>query len=124
MQMINIFNTLRDSKMFKPTLLVDFDETITTCRGLGSPPNSDAIAALVELKEYYRIVIYSCRANSDIFTPTELYELKNYLEEHQIPYDHINTRKPTFFALVDDRSINPTTTPWAEIVEHLIKAVS
>ena len=110
--------------MFKPTLLVDFDETITTCRGLDSPPNPEAVAALVELQNYYKIVIYSCRANGDIFTSTELYQLKNYLEDHKIPYDDINTRKPTFFALIDDRSLNPSTTPWADIVEQLISAVS
>lgn len=109
--------------MFKPTLLVDFDETITKNRGLDSPPNVQAVNALKKLKDYYRIVIFSCRANCDIFTPTELKELEKYLSANEIPYDEINTRKPIFFALVDDRSMNPSELSWDEIADRLIKSV-
>ena len=110
--------------MFRPTLLVDFDETITTNRGLDSPPNIEAVNALKKLKDYYRIVIFSCRANCDIFTPTELKELEKYLSNYEIPYDEINTRKPIFFALVDDRSLNPSEISWDEIADRLINSVT
>lgn len=107
--------------MFKPTILIDFDETITEARGLDSPPNKEAVAALVELSQKYKIVIFSCRGNRDIFGMGGVVLLEQYLEEHGIPYDEICTRKPTFFVLIDDRAINPKTTPWSEIVADLMQ---
>lgn len=106
--------------MFKPTLLVDFDDTITVGRGLDTPPNPDAVVALNKLKDTFNIVIYSCRANCDIFVPHEVVELREYLDSHNIPYDDISTRKPTFFALIDDRSLNPRLISWDEIVNKLL----
>lgn len=106
--------------MFKPTLLIDFDGTITKERGFNSAPDERAVAALNILKEKYRLVIYSCRANWDVCSREESELLKKYLMEHEIPYDEIHTRKPAFFALIDDRCINPTEMPWDSIIERLL----
>lgn len=106
--------------MFKATLLVDFDETITQRRGLDSPPNVDAVAALNKLKDDYKIVIFSCRGNRDIFGSTSYVELEEYLLKYNIPYDEISTRKPTFFMVIDDRSMNPKEVGWDCIVSKLL----
>ncbi len=110
-------------EMFKPTILIDFDETITESRGLDSPPNKEAVTALVELSQKYKIIIFSCRGNRDIFGTGGIVLLERYLEEHGIPYDEICTRKPTFFVLIDDRAINPKVTPWSEIVADLMQKI-
>lgn len=106
--------------MFKPTILIDFDETITETRGLNSPPNKEAVAAMEQLSRKYKIVIFSCRGNRDIFGMGHAALLEEYLKTHNIPYDEICTRKPTFFALIDDRAINPKITAWSDIVANLM----
>lgn len=76
---------------------------------------------MVELSQKYKIVIFSCRGNRDIFGMGGVVLLEEYLKEHNIPYDEICTRKPTFFVLIDDITINPKITPWVEIVADLMK---
>lgn len=120
-RMHRFLNSLVVREMFKPTILIDFDETITESRGLDSPPNEEAVAALVALSQKYKIVIYSCRGNPDIFGTDAVVLLERYLKEYGIPYDEIYTKKPTFFALIDDRTINPKVTPWSEIVADLMQ---
>lgn len=109
--------------MFKPTLLIDFDETITKTRGYSSPPDSDAISAINRLKDYFHIVIYSCRANIEINGVSEVVLLESYLKEHNVPYDEIHTHKPTFYALIDDRSSNPLIEGWDTIATRLLETL-
>lgn len=109
--------------MFRPTLLIDFDETITAGRGYECAPNPDAVNALNKLKNNFKLVLYSCRANRDIHGLDEIELLKEYMAKYSIPYDEIHTRKPTFFALIDDRSINPKEIPWDSIVTKLLSDV-
>lgn len=106
--------------MFKPTILIDFDYTITKERELSSRPNEDMVSALLKLHEKYRIVIYSCRANPDIFNVSEALELEEYLLKYNIPFDEIYTRKPIFYAVIDDRAFNPTQMPWKTITATLL----
>lgn len=110
--------------MFKPTLLIDFDETITTARGFDSPPNRNAVDAINLLKEKYKIIIYSCHANKNICSVYEHELLLEYLSNHGIYYDEISTRKPIFFALIDDRSYNPKRDTWDGIVNTLLNQCS
>lgn len=109
--------------MFKPTLLIDFDETITSGWGYDFPPNPDAVRALKILQNKFRITLYSCRANRDINGFDEIELLRDYMAKHDIPYDEIHTRKPTFYAVIDDRSINPKELPWDAIVDKLLSDV-
>lgn len=106
--------------MFKPTLLVDFDCTITCSRGYDLPPNQEAVQALAKLIEKYNIVIYSCRANCSIAGSREYVRLEGYLNSYNVPYDSIETQKPIFYRLIDDRSINPLETSWSKILEELL----
>jgi len=107
--------------MFKPTILIDFDETITNCRGFGEPPNAEAIAAIEKLREKYKIVIYSCRANKNVTPMIEEVLLLEYLKKYDVFFDEICTRKPVFFALIDDRCYNPKTSSWGEIANLLLE---
>lgn len=106
--------------MFKPTLLVDFDCTITSSRGYDLPPNPEAVQALVQLSEKYNLVIYSCRANCSVVGSREYILLEEYLHKYNIPYDSIETQKPIFYRLIDDRSINPSETSWSKILDDLL----
>lgn len=106
--------------MFKPTLLVDFDCTITLSRGYNSPPNNEAVEALKKLHEKYNIVIYSCRANCSVAGSGEYVLLEDYLKKYDIPYDSIETEKPIFYRLIDDRCINPDQTSWSNILKELL----
>lgn len=109
--------------MYKPTILIDFDETITEKRGFDSPPSREAVCAIKKLSQNFKIVIYSCRANSEICRSCEYVLLENYLNLHEIPYDEICTEKPIFYALIDDRSMNPKILGWDAIIELLTKNI-
>ena len=110
--------------MFKQTLLVDFDETITKTRGFNGPPNPDAVAALNILKEKFNIVIFSCRANKNILPVAHELMLIEYLDKHGVYYDEISQRKPVFFAMIDDKSYNPNITDWPTITKNLLEAAN
>lgn len=106
--------------MFKPTILIDFDGTITTCRGFAGPPKQEAINAINILKHQYQIVIFSCRANRNVCPVSDDLMLREYLDKYEIHYDDICTRKPVFFALIDDRCYNPNDKSWEEITKDLL----
>lgn len=100
--------------------MIDFDETITKQRGYLGVPDDSAIKAIDKLKEKYNIVIYSCRANRDVCGLAEYVLLTEYLEKYGVYYDQICQRKPAFFALIDDRSMNPKKDGWDAITEELL----
>lgn len=107
--------------MFKPTILIDFDETITESRGFNDPPNQAAVNAINELKEKFKIVIFSCRANKNIRPALEELSLRDYLFRYKIHFDEISNHKPVFFAMIDDRCYNPTLRSWEEITKRLLE---
>lgn len=109
--------------MFKPTILIDFDDTITAHLGFDYPPNEKAVIGLNKLKNKFKIVIFSCRANKNICPVTDKIFLIDYLEKYKIPYDEISTRKPVFFALIDDRSFNPKSMEWDAIADDLLSQI-
>lgn len=108
--------------MFKPTLLIDFDGTITKNRGFGSEPDAMAVDAINKLKEFYKIIIFSCRANKEY--DDEQIELEDYLKRYNIHYDEICQNKPAFFMLIDDRSMNPKIVNWDEIIKKLVDNIN
>ena len=107
--------------MFKPTILIDFDETITQTRGFNDPPNPSAVKAIDELKGKFKIVIFSCRANKNVRPVMDELLMRDYLFKHKIHYDDVCTRKPVFFALIEDRAYNPKLTSWEEITKTLLE---
>jgi len=98
------------------TLLIDLDGVICTEertfeRALAKPiPGArEAMAALREAG--HTLVIYSARSWSE-FRMT-----RQWLEDHQIPFDGIHLGKPVADGLVDDRAVN--FTEWSEVLERL-----
>lgn len=110
--------------MFKPTILIDFEETITDGSGFNSSPNLEAIKSINKLKDYFKIVIFSCRANKNVCPMIEEVLLLEYLKKYNIFYDEISTRKPIFYVLIDDQSLNPRMVTWDFIVEKLLSEVT
>lgn len=87
-------------------VFIDFDKTICPNGDESIPPSKDCIATLRMLqKRGDMIVIYSVRSN---IKETGLINgnknMIEYLDYHQVPYDAIDTTKPHFHLLIDDRA--------------------
>ena len=116
----------------KPVLAVDFDHTITTkCMACDDGLENDGIQkgakeALDELSKDFRIWIYTGDPtlvtesagipNGEKFGRT-IADIKNFLEEHDIPYNRILQTKPPACFLVDDRAI--THKSWAKTIMEI-----
>lgn len=109
--------------MRKPIVLIDFDKTITPIHGFSEPPVAEAVACINRLKDYFKIVIFSCRANVEICNEAELIEMCDYLRKYEIHYDDILFDKPLFAGLIDDRTFNPNHISWKEIGDSLIASL-
>jgi hypothetical protein len=93
----------------QPTIAVDFDGVIANYEGWEDTgafgePRKDVIEALEILRtEGWKIVVYSCRATS---------EIAPYLVQHRVPFDEINQNssrptagcKPAATVYWDDRA--------------------
>lgn len=110
--------------MFKPTILIDFDKTISPVHGFYAPPSNDVIAAIKKLQSKYDISIYSTRCNPEFSNGEGVEQITAYMTEHGVPFDSICSRKPVFAALIDDRSFNPNHVSWDKIVEDLLDRVT
>ena len=94
----------------RKTLAVDFDGVIADYtdwkgEGIHGPPRSDVLEALATLqREEWKIVIHTTRSEADI---------RDYLTDHQVPYDEINRNsdyrnlggKPVATVYWDDRAL-------------------
>lgn len=89
---------------------IDFDRTI---RPVGYdvtgqyPPQKACVEKITKLKTGHLIIIYSCRSNpavvSDWVRATK--DMEDYLKKYNIPYDCIQTNKPYFDKIIDDRNV-------------------
>jgi len=110
------------------TLCIDFDGVIHKYTGWNNGQlNPDAIEgakeAIDQLKNKYKIVIFSTRA-SDKYnrkpTSKELIEnMKQWLNQHNIHYDDITAEKIGAVAYIDDRAIRFEQN-WNDILGWLI----
>jgi adenylylsulfate kinase len=104
----------------RPTIAVDFDGVIANYDGwieiseFGAP-RSDVIHALQQLRaEGWKVVIYSTRCSS---------QLSFYLDQHDIPYDEVNTNsdyhtagvKPVATVYWDDRALKYSGNAYRDI---------
>ena len=110
--------------MFKPTILIDFDLTISPEVGFAVPPTQEVVAALQMLSTKYKIVIFSGRANPETCLEFERNLMEDYLLRYEIPYDEISTSKPVFVAIIDDRTYNPKRETWDSITSDLMNRVT
>lgn len=111
----------------KKTLSIDFDGTIVD----HAFPRIGALKegvkeALDQLKEFYVIVISSCRTSRLFNRPFSknpyLDQMRDFLQANGIHYDRIddgNEGKVVAFAYVDDRAIRFENN-WPEITERLM----
>lgn len=106
--------------MDKLSVYIDFDKTIAPIHGFSEPPKREVLEALVMLKEKYKIIIYSTRANVSVSSEAAYLELIDYLGKNNIPYDEISESKPLFVAIIDDRSYNPLKESWDAIVNDIM----
>lgn len=91
------------------TIVFDFDGVIHSYKsGWQGPSNIpdepvEGIAGLMKiLKERgYKIVVVSSRAR----TPEGVLAITQYLDEHEITYDEIDSQKPPAKCYIDDRGI-------------------
>lgn len=101
------------------TIFIDFDKTISPIHGFTEKPTEDCINCIKELYLKYKIVIFSCRANNQICDESDIHKMINYLHEHDVPFHAIQTDKPLYDYIIDDRSINPVVTAWKDILDML-----
>ncbi len=110
--------------MFKPTILIDFDITISPVHGFYEPPSIEVVTAIKTLSEKYDICIYSTRCNKDLAETEGVEEMIKYLKKHSIPFNSVCENKPIFCAVIDDRSFNPNRDGWDKIVENLMQEIT
>jgi len=94
-------------KSRKPNLVVDFDGTIQTYASgwqgpdnIPDPPTKDVKKALDILKNSFRIIIFSVRAE----TEEGAKGIEAYMEKHNLYYDKIQITKPIGL-IIDDNCI-------------------
>ena len=115
----------------RPILGVDFHHTISTRCGAcepmdlralaGGPPQKGVGEALKLLSQFFEIEIFTGYGKG--FNKNAESNLKDYLTEHNIYFDKINTTKPSFMFQVDDRAIHHIN--WQDtIMEVCVRAAS
>ena len=110
---------------FKPTICVDFDGTIVEHDRLLRPTaalNPGVKEALQRFRDLgFRIVIYSCRNNPEVFPNSEekMEEMGQILRAHDIPHDEISlSPKPIAVWYIDDKAV-PFTDNWEEVANFV-----
>jgi len=101
-------------------IMIDVDDTISHENPDGSmgKPLAGVKEVLQKLKDQgYIIVLDSHRANTDEGRE----EIKQYMDEHEIPYDEFYMgQKPLAFRYIDDRAIQMTT--WQDVLKKVEEA--
>lgn len=107
--------------MSKPTVALDFDGVVHSYTSgwkgadvIPDPPTEGAREAIAELRETYRVVIFSTRAARDSSRPDEndepgtlpigLTAIYEWLQRHGIRVDGVSAEKPKAILYVDDRA--------------------
>lgn len=119
----------------RSNVYVDFDGTIAVDRfPLFGEPLPEARECLTELIKDYQINIYSCRASphwSEIFEDhdpeSHARQIREYLDEHGIPYDRVLSEfKPPGYLICDKalqlRDLGGGRNNWREITNKLREA--
>ncbi len=96
---------------------IDFDGTICP-NDISQPPPPACIELLRELRRRnHTIVIYSCRSNNKVVedAAAATQEMQEYLKDYGVIYDSIQSGKPLFNYIIDDRAVGIPKTP-----EHIV----
>ena len=122
----------------KPIVCVDFHHTITkncpACPDFsGSYILQDDVAkdsiirgcdvkeAMMILKKWFRIIIFTGNPDGLDFIKSGRYkeEIKEFLDENEIPYDKIMFTKPPAMFIIDDRGIHHES--WTKTIEEVLR---
>lgn len=101
----------------KETVMIDFDGTISPFHGFEIGPKLEVIESIKALHKKFKIGIYSCRSNRNVCDRIDEVKMIEYLKKYDIPYDFIESGKPVFIALIDDRAYNPHHIGWDNILK-------
>ncbi|MEY8240051.1 MAG: hypothetical protein RPT25_06880 [Cycloclasticus sp.] len=91
----------------KPTIALDFDGVIHLNQNFISStiiieePVPGAASAIEQLSRQYKVVVFSCRAN----TPGGIEAIEDWLTVHGIEVDDVVDYKPHATVYIDDRAI-------------------
>lgn len=90
-------------------IFVDFDGTICPNKGAEEypPPSPECIETLTALQANgHTIMMYSVRSNlRETNKKNGHVEMIEYLDRYNIPYDGIDTSKPHFSVIIDDKGL-------------------
>lgn len=110
---------LKDFEEQKRTIAVDFDGVIWPYDegwqdgNIYAEPFKDAKSSIEQLKSMgYKIVIFTTRANSS----SGMAQVKEYLNEYNIPYDKITDRKIQAKLYIDDRALKFDS--WTKVIRQ------
>jgi len=107
-------------------IYIDFDGTISPAHYPDKPvvpPFQNCVETIKKFKQMgHTIVIYSCRANQDLFSKIKsieaTQEMVDYLNRWSIPFDRIEYGKPLYSLLICDRAISSKDGNWERILEE------
>lgn len=95
--------------MHNRDIFVDFDGTICPNKNENTypPPSLECLEVLRALKlAGNRIIIYSIRSNvAETNMVNGHNEMLEYLDKYKVPYDDIESRKPRFRMIIDDKGL-------------------
>ncbi|MDO9087474.1 MAG: hypothetical protein Q7U53_14795 [Anaerolineaceae bacterium] len=100
--------SIRKRKGFKPILSLDFDGVIHWYRNgwkgpavIDDEPVPGAKEFIEKAQDYFKIVIYSSRSNSE----GGIEAMRTWMEKHGFPEVEFAKEKPKAFLSIDDRSL-------------------
>jgi len=107
-------------------IYIDFDGTISPAHYPDKPtvpPFPNCVDTIKQFKQMgHTIIIYSCRANPDLFSKGKSFEatqeMVDYLNKWSIPYDRIDSGKPLYSILICDRAISAKDGNWNRIFKE------
>jgi len=104
----------------KPTIALDFDGVIHLNQSFISStiiieePVPGAASAIEQLSRQYKVVVFSCRAN----TPGGIEAIEDWLTVHGIEVDDVVDYKPHATVYIDDRAIQ-FSGDWQDTLEQV-----
>jgi len=127
-------------------IFIDFDGTITDpTYGTSLPPQDGCVDTINRLYDSgnFEIIIYSCRSNPDICSPSQNKflssdathlekkwaaesaeeEMIEYLKTTGIKFHRVVPNKPHYHIIIDDRAINPSQ-GWSNIGDKINESIS
>ena len=106
---------------YKKTIAVDFDGVLhkntSDDYSISNTAIEGAKQAIDQLKDQYKIIIYSARVSLDFGIDKGMEDIKEFLNSQDIYYDEIAICKPVALYYIDDRAIHFTN--WQDTLNQI-----